>query len=264
MALGWLAGLQAGPSAAQAGDDGANSPQWSRIRSRWFGPGPIETATEAQLSLQAPRRADDPAFVPLTVRSGLGSAVAKLTLVIDENPSPIAAVFELPPNGVWPELETRVRVDAYTYVRVVAETRDGKRYMSSRFVKASGGCSAPAGGDEAEALARIGRMQFRSDGPVRAGEPLTLQWMILHPNHSGMAMNQLTRLYTPAHFVRTLKLWQGDRLLLDADLDFALSENPSLRLRFIPLGDGPLRAEVTDTQSRQFRAEVPLRQLGPA
>ena len=56
---------------------------------------------------------------------------------------------------------TRARVDEYTFVRAIAETVDGRLLMATRFVKASGGCSAPAGGDEAAMLAAMGRMQFR-------------------------------------------------------------------------------------------------------
>ena len=75
------------------------------------------------------------------------------------------------------------------------------------------------------------------------------------------------RQFTPAHFVRDVRLWQGDRLLLRADLDFAISENPTLRFRFSPRGTANLRAEVTDTQDKRFagkhRAEGPARVSAP-
>jgi sulfur-oxidizing protein SoxY len=211
--------------------------------------------------LQAPRRAADPAFVPLATAGSL-EAVRRVWLVIDQNPSPLAALFELPPGGAGPELETRVRVDEYSFVRAVAERADGQRLMALRYVKASGGCSAPPGGDEAAQRATLGRMLFRADGPrPPAGQPWTVQWQVLHPNHSGLAMDQYSRQFTPAEFVRSLRLWQGERPLLVADLDFALSENPSLRFRFVPQGDAPLRAEVTDTRARRFTAEAALSTL---
>mgnify|MGYP002150436774 CR=1 FL=1 len=52
------------------------------------------------------------------------------------------------------EIETRVRVDAYSHVRAIAEASDGQLYAVTRFVKASGGCSAPAGSDAQAAAAR--------------------------------------------------------------------------------------------------------------
>jgi sulfur-oxidizing protein SoxY len=235
------------------------SPRWQAVRNSLWGGRPIELASAAQLTLGAPARAPDPAFVPIAMRSQVGSPLAgrgpqtvrRMTLVIDQNPSPIAAVFDFPPDGALPDLETRVRVDEYSFVRAIAETADGRLWMALRHVKAAGGCSAPAGGDEAQMAAAMGRMLFRA-APAVAGQPLTVDWLVHHPNHSGMAMNQLTRQYTPAHYVRSARLWQGERLLLTADLDFALSENPSLRLRFVPKGEEALRAEAVDTRERRF------------
>jgi sulfur-oxidizing protein SoxY len=109
--------------------------------------------------------------------------------------------------------------------------------------------------------AAMGRMLFRQEGTAAAGEALTVQWMVSHPNHSGMAMNQLTRTFTPSEYVRKVNLYQGDRLLLAADVDFALSENPSLRFRFVPQGNAPLRAEVVDTFERRYSAEAALDSL---
>jgi sulfur-oxidizing protein SoxY len=247
-------------------DNPDTSPMWLKMRAQLFGDRQPQTAREDQLSLSAPRRAADPAFVPLVVRSGLPhdgpGRVQRIALLIDQNPSPIGALIDLPPNGAWPELETRIRVDQYTFVRVVAQTADGGLYMATRFVKASGGCSAAAAADEAAAHDTLGRMALRAEGPRPApGTPLTLQWQISHPNHSGLAMNPFTRQYVPADYVRSLNLWQGERLLLTADMDIAFSENPMLRLRFVPQGEAPLRAEVVDSQQRRFHSEQPYASL---
>ena len=56
-------------------------------------------------------------------------------------------------------LSTRIRVDAYTNLHAVAELDDGHLYGAQRFVKAAGGCSAPAAKQDAEldpARARCG------------------------------------------------------------------------------------------------------------
>lgn len=251
-----------GPLQAQLPDGGQPeaSPRWRAVRASLWGERPLEAADPARLQLLAPARAADPAFVPVALRAPISAdaagALRRLTLVIDQNPSPIAAVFDLPPDGALPDLETRVRVDEYSFVRGIGETADGRLMMALRFVKASGGCSAPAGGDAAAQAAEMGRMRWRLLPGSAPGQPVTLDWAVQHPNHSGMAMDQATRQYTPAHFVRSLRLWQGERLLLAADLDFALSENPGLRLRFVPRGEAPLRAEVIDSQERRFTGEA--------
>lgn len=267
-----LLGLTAAARAQlPAGDDPDASPRWQTVRAALFGHRPIDSAPAAgQIALAAPRRADDPALVPMALRSTLvpdtTQSVQRLTLVIDNNPSPVAAVVELPPDGALPDIETRTRVDEYTFVRAIAETRDGRLLMATRFVKASGGCSAPPGGDEAAVQAAMGRMLWRADpaevsASLASGTPLTVQWMVHHPNHSGLAMNQATRQFTPAQFVRSVRLWQGERLLLSAEVDFALSENPTLRFRFVPRGTGALRAEAVDTFDRRFSGSIALKDL---
>ena len=264
--LAWGGSAAALAQAAKASpDDPESSPMWHKLRQQLYEGRSIQA--DARISLQAPRRADDPAYVPLALHVAPGATapddIRRLTLLIDNHPTSIAAIVELPPGGALADLETRVRLDEYTFVRALAETADGRVLMATRYVKASGGCSAPPGGDEAAMRAAMGRMLFRLEGqmPTAAGEPMTVQWMMSHPNHSGMAMNQLTRTFTPSEFVRTLRIYQGDRLLLSANVDFALSENPSLRFRFVPQGSAPLRAEVEDNNERHFSAQAALDSL---
>ena len=62
--------------------------------------------------------------------------------MIDQNPTPVVGIFEFFPESGRAEVETRVRVNDYSFVRAIAEMNDGQLYMTARFVKASGGCSA--------------------------------------------------------------------------------------------------------------------------
>ena len=55
--------------------------------------------------------------------------------------------------------------------------------------------------------------------------------MIRHPNYSGMQMDQVTRLYVPAHFVKSVRIRQGQDLLLSIESGISISENPELPLR---------------------------------
>src|SRR6267142_2846733 len=96
---------------------------------------------------------------------------------------------------------TRVRVNNYTDVHAVAELSDGKLYMTKTYVKASGGCSAPAAKNVEEAKGKLGQMRFRqfakpSEGPTSGAREA--QIMIGHPNNSGLQMDQVTQLYIPA------------------------------------------------------------------
>lgn len=246
-----------------SGDDPEASPIWQKVRTSYFENRPIAAATPDTLVLEAPSRAVDAAVVPIAIRSKLpqqpGRYVSKLYLFIDANPSPVAAIFTLSPESGRADIETRVRVDAYSFVRAVAETNDGQLVMATKFVKASGGCSAPAGADAKAALATLGQMRFRIDGDVGGRAPVLAQLQINHPNHSGLAMDQATRQYTPSHFVRRIEVSLGARPLLTADVDFSISENPTFRFWFVPQGGGDLKATVIDSHELRFVAAQALR-----
>src|SRR6266566_1164603 len=117
------------------------------------------------IGIEMPYRAEDAAIVPVTLRSKLSPGdhrrIRSITLVIDRNPAPMAAKFELGPDANVSEISTRVRVNNYTDVHAVAELSDGQLYVAKTYVKASGGCSAPAGKNAEEAQNRLGQMRYR-------------------------------------------------------------------------------------------------------
>lgn len=217
------------------------------------------------ISIEMPYRAEDAAIVPITLRTALPAgdtrAVKTITLVIDQNPSPVAATFTVD-SGVT-MISTRVRVNSYTNVHAVAELSDGGLYVVQTYVKASGGCSAPAAKDTQEAKANLGLMRFRQFAVSKQDAASTTreaQIMIRHPNNSGLQMDQITHLYVPLFIVSGLRIWQGDRLLLAMDGGISISEDPNIRFAYRPNGAAEFRAEVTDTEGHVFRAAWPAGQ----
>jgi len=214
------------------------------------------------IAIEMPYRAEDAAIVPVTLRTKLspgdGRRVLTITLVIDQNPAPMAAKFELGPDAKVSEISTRVRVNNYTDVHAVAELSDGKLYMTKTYVKASGGCSAPAAKNADEARSRLGQMRYRQfarPGQGPASGVREAQVMIGHPNNSGLQMNQVTQLYIPAFFVNELRLWQDDGLVLAMEGGISISEDPNLRFTYVANGAKRFRAEAKDTEGHVFRNE---------
>src|SRR3984893_710806 len=218
------------------------------------------------LALEMPGRAEDAAIVPLTVRTMLRSTdtrrVRSLTIVIDENPAPVAATFHIGPGAIVPEISTRVRVNSYTNVHAVAELSDGKLYVVKTYVKASGGCSAPAVKSD---RTNIGEMRFRQLGqtPDAESKTRTAQIMMRHPNNSGLKREQVTRLYIPPFFVHSLKVWQGDELLLAMEGSISISEDPNIRFTYVPDNSSSLRAEAVDTAGQVFSGSWPSAGVEP-
>jgi len=214
------------------------------------------------IAIEMPYRAEDAAIVPVTLRNLLPPGdlrrVVAITLVIDQNPSPMAARFDLGPAASVSQISTRVRVNNYTDVHAVAELSDGKLYVAKTFVKASGGCSAPAAKNPDEANAKIGQMRFRQfaasgEGPTSGAREA--QIMIGHPNNSGLQMDQVTQLYVPAFFVNELRVWQDDRLVLAMEGGISISEDPNIRFTYVPSGAKAVRVEAKDTEGHVFRNE---------
>ena len=221
------------------------------------------------VAIEMPYRAEDAPIVPVTLRITLSPAdnrrVVAITLVIDQNPAPMAARFELGQDSSVSEISTRIRVNNYTDVHAVAELSDGKLYMTKTYVKASGGCSAPAAKNAEEAKARLGQIRFRqfakaTDGPQNGTREA--QIMIGHPNNSGLQMDQLTRLYIPAFFINELRIWQDDTLVLAMQGGISISEDPNIRFAYVPNGAKRVRVEARDTEGHLFQGEWPVENSG--
>jgi sulfur-oxidizing protein SoxY len=214
------------------------------------------------IAIDMPVRAEDAAIVPVTLRATLPPGdtrrVVAITLVIDQNPAPMAARFELGPDASVSEISTRVRVNNYTDVHAVAELSDGQLYVTKTYVKASGGCSAPAAKNAEEAKGRLGQMRFRQfakpgEGPASGAREA--QIMVGHPNNSGLQMDQVTQLYIPAFFVSELRVWQDDTLVLAMEGGISISEDPNIRFTYIPNGAKRFRVEAKDTEGHVFQNE---------
>jgi sulfur-oxidizing protein SoxY len=252
----------AGATTARAQDTSpADSAVWKKVHASVFGNAELGAA-DAVVVLDTPKRAEDAAIVPLAIRAQFPQTkdrhIEKIWLIIDNNPSPIAAVFNFTLDSGRADIETRIRVEQYTYVRAVALTNDGKLYMAANYVKASGGCSAPAGKDAVAARANLGKMRLRVSDEVEPGRPAVAQLMISHPNDSGLAMDQVTRSYALPHFVRHVEVRYGGKLVMAADVDFSISENPNFRFYFVPVGQGELDAKVIDNQDLEFTARTKI------
>ena len=256
--------LLAAAAAAVAGRRAAaqvKQDPWPSLSAQIFDDRPLRDGS-AILAIEAPYRAEDAALVPIAIRSLLPAGDARrilgITLVIDENPSPLAAVFSPGPTSEIRSLSTRVRVDSYTNVHAVAALSDGQIYASQQFVKAAGGCSAPAAKVTADSVPP-GTMRFRLFPPASGADEdrHEAQIMIRHPNYSGMQMDQLTRLYVPAHFVKSVRIWQGQDLLLAIESGISMSENPTFRFDYRPNGATSFSAEMEDNDGGSSRQEWP-------
>src|SRR5258708_25534018 len=176
--------LVIGGAARAEPSEAERAARWSERRDAIFGDRVVEDAGDL-VAVDAPERAEDAAIVPVSIRVAetLGPEIRGLYLVIDNNPSPLAAHFVLGPLADTKEITTRVRIDDYTYLHAVAEAKDGRLYATAQFIKAAGGCSAPAGKDQALALERLGKIELTLAERLKPDAPIDAKLLVRHPDN---------------------------------------------------------------------------------
>lgn len=249
----------------KAEPDPARSPYWEPIKQLMFGDRVINPDDRDVIRVYLNTRADDASTVPVAVKAQIDQTdedyIKSIYLIVERNPSPTAGLFHFTPSSGRAQVETRLRFEDFSFVRAVAEMNDGKLYMSQRWVKAAGGCSAPNGRNFVpEAL--LGKMKLRfDDDTITYGKPNLVQLMIRHPNESALA-SDFDADKVP-QFVRSVKVSFDGRTVMDAQVDFSLSDNPNFRFFFSPNDKGELKIEVEDTHDRKFNHSLPIAEGAP-
>lgn len=221
------------------------------IKPKYFGDAALLDGSKV-IELKTPYRSEDAAFTPVSINALVAqtpeSFIETLHLFVDRNPEPHVGTFHLTPELGRANIALRVRVEQYTNVRAVAVMNTGERFLVSNFVKAQGGCSAPAGSDYERAMARIGKMKFRTVGDPNPDATLIGQFNLAHPNVTGMQKDQRTQLIRPAHYVKEVRISLNGRHILTAETGISISEDPSYRFFFRPESGGQVTAEVMDSK----------------
>ena len=247
------------PSAVHAAgasdDESERLARWKEIQKSIFGDRQI-ASTDILVKVDAPVRALDAALVPITLTMPEKDRIAGVHLIIDDNPSPYAAHIAFGPGADAGEIKLRVRVNNYTNIHAVVETKDGQLFETTKFVKASGGCSAPMGMSDEEAMKGMGDMKLKfAEG--QPGRPVEATLMIRHPNFSGMQMNQITRDYTPARYINKVAITRGGQAVLTLDGDISIASNPVINFGLQPEGQGPIKVVATDNQNGHWEHSFP-------
>ena len=120
-------GLLAGSRALDPGDPEVPNEQVAKILKDLFGDRPIR---RGQLSLDMPAVAEDGRIVPVIIESPLpmkpDNYVKAVHLIVDHNPDPHLAAFQLTPAMGNVSIQTRIKMKRTTWVRAILETSTGE------------------------------------------------------------------------------------------------------------------------------------------
>ncbi len=239
----------------------AESEAWRDVAGQLYADRPLADAGES-VAIEAPYRSltDSRTLIGARVTAPAGDALARVTLVIDENPMPVSADFAFARPVEHFAFDATMRVNGETPVHVVAETVAGRLLVSEAVLKTSGegACAAPPGTDPALALASLGRMSVTLEpgggGRMSIGADTVAVVDISHPSHSGLQRDQISLLYIPMRYIERLDISADGEPYATMTGSISLSENPRLRFT-VPPGTARVSVELADTGGAGTTAE---------
>lgn len=220
-----------------------------------------------KITLNAPYRAKDDRRVPIEVNAKLsdGRTIKKLTIIVDNNPMPVSAVFEMNKQRKEVSFKTHMRFNGPSPVRVIIEANDGKLYMKQKLVKTSGlgACASPPVGDPKELLANLGDMKLKPASlekkKVKASKlKRRAKLEIKHPNLTGLQMDQITLQYILARFINTVEVHHGGEKLFTLTASISLSQDPDLTFDYLFNGSNEISVKAIDTDDTKFEKSFPV------
>jgi len=255
---------------------------WDEIRPEIYGERDITDAGD-MLSLTAPYRAELDTEVPIEVAAKFadGRTVKSLSIIIDDNPAPVSAVFDMEAPESSFSILANMRINGPTPVRAVVEASDGELYMTETFVKTSGlgACAAPPITGVEAALASLGKMKLfpvakpNAEGSIlaelttvaAAQEPVSskaaskrVRLEMKHPSHSGMQRDQISLLYILARYVETVEVWTDEDKLFTMTGSISLSEDPEIEFTYSSPQVEAIKVRMTDTEETISEEVFPL------
>ncbi|MEM9577884.1 MAG: quinoprotein dehydrogenase-associated SoxYZ-like carrier [Pseudomonadota bacterium] len=237
----------------------ASGEAWESVKEQLYGER-ILLNGQNFIAIDAPYRTYDDARTKLAAQivAPDNTSVTRVILVLDENPMPVSAVFALdePLPGFY--FDVTMRVNGPTPMHVIAETTDGRVFVTEQFVKTSGqgACAAPPGTDPELALATLGEMDIQiteelpgiGDGKLQslASRLNRMDLDISHPSHSGMQMDQISLLFIPMRYVENVDVTLDGAGFVELTGSISLSENPRVGLA-VPSQTRSVDVTMTDT-----------------
>jgi sulfur-oxidizing protein SoxY len=247
--------LSACPIAATAQ---AVADPWPALQQSYFPGKKLEPAPFIHVT--APARAASGDQVPFAFSIDhpmtANNYIKSVTVLVDANPVPLTAVFHFKPESGKAEISTRIRFDADSPVHVVAEANDGKLYVSTVTVKASGGCGGSVAGDDPVVMAAAGKMKLALGGPLNVGGINKARLLIRHPMYTGLQRNLITNGFRPAYFIQHVAVTFNGQPVMVADTSIGISENPILEFGFVADRPGALAVVLQDNTGATFRQSI--------
>ena len=220
-----------------------NPDLWPYIQERMFGVRPVVVLdANDELMVSGPIRASSGAQVPVNIKINTERFV-KIHLIIDSNPTQLAATFKLTKNTQNTEITTRIRMETDSYVRVVGETIRGELYTHKTGIRASGGCSGYMDVHDPELTRDLGKILYKKKDNAHTTR-------IKHPMFTGLQKDLDSGGYIPLWTIKTIT-WVDDEnnIIMQADTYISISQDPYVKFKY----NGDVRVIAEDTKGNSFK-----------
>lgn len=224
--------------------------QWPVIAEAFFKNRPVTDAAD-RLMITTPAQAEDATRVPISIHFSPAHGVSKWYLFVDANPIALTLTTRMPDTSQAFTLSTRIRLEANSKVRVVAEQPDGTLSMAVVEVKTpGGGCGGAVGQDETALRAYAGKMKLQ-----QSEDKQTTTLQINHPMRTGFERT-VYGYYAKAWFLQTVEWQQAGNTLMALQLGPGISANPYFRMEY-PIALHALAIQASDNEGQQFSFAKP-------
>jgi sulfur-oxidizing protein SoxY len=231
---------------------------WSVVKEAFFAKRDIQEVDF--IKIDGPRRAESGAQVPVTFSYDKAAAngvdIKKIYVIVDANPIQLAATYHLTELLGNFNMETRIRMETDSFVRLVGETADGKLYMAKREIRAAGGCGGTVENDEAKTRAEAGKIKMNVEEPVKVGAVNTAVFNIRHVMRTGLQRDLVSQGFVPAFYINKTDFKYNGKPVMTVDVGVGTSENPYMKFKFTPDAPGKLEVTATDNEGKSFSHAV--------
>ena len=229
----------------------ANPELWPYVKERLFQDRVINEADF--LTISGPRRASSGAQVPITIKLDTPKNIEmkNVFLIIDANPTQLAATYQLSKHSQELDLSTRIRMETDSFVRVVGEDGNGKLYMSAIPIRASGGCSGYMDVHDPELTTDLGKILAKTKDRF-------LTTRIKHPNFTGLQKDLDSGGYIPRWIVEEIIYVSNEEVLLVAKNRISMSQDPYLKFKINSGTKESINIMVRDTKGNGFTKDISI------
>lgn len=249
-------------NAATAGEfNRADEKLWEPIKESFFADRPVKAVDF--MSIEAPKRAESGAQVPVTYRidskAAKGIVIKKLYSFVDGNPIPLTATFHLTPAlGKDFKVATRIRFEKDAYVRLVGEDAKGNLYLASKVIRAAGGCGGVVANDEAKVRAQAGKIKMKMS-ETNMGKLSTAVFNVRHVMRTGLQRDLVSQGFLPPFYIKKADFTYNGKPVMTVDVNVGTAENPYFKFDFIPDGPGSLKVVATDNEDKVFNKSIDVK-----